>query len=83
MTGKTVTDWQPEEDLTALLDTLTEELFAIRDDEVAGCMGEMAGGCHEIVQEMRRLVAAADADPMLPPVSDFAAAALRADSSRQ
>jgi hypothetical protein len=46
-------------------------------------MREMAEECHDIVLAMRRLVGAADADLMLPPVSNFAAAALRADPPRQ
>jgi hypothetical protein len=83
MTEKTTTDWQPEEDLTGLLDALTEELFLVRDDEVAASMREMGEARRDIVRSMRRLVAAADAESMLPALSNHAAAAVRAPPPRQ
>jgi hypothetical protein len=83
MSEKTITDWRPEEDLTGLLDALTEELFIVRDDEIAACTREMGEACGDVAQAMRRLVAAADAELMLPPVSNFAAAALRIHPPRQ
>ena len=83
MTEKTTTDWRPEEDLTGLLDALTDELFIVRDEEVAACLRDRGAAGRDIVEAMRRLIAAADAGPMLPPVSTLAAATVRAHSSRQ
>jgi hypothetical protein len=83
MTEKTATCWLPEQDLTALLDALTEELFIVRDEEVAACLRETGAAGRDVVEAMRRLVAAADTGPMLPAVSTHAAAAARAHSSRQ
>ena len=64
-----MTDWNPEHDLAALLDALTEELLTAVDHEVAPYLSETGDGEAEA---MRRLVAAADAG-FVPPLSHFVA----------
>ncbi len=68
-----MTDWNPERELAALLDGLTEELLTAADHEVAPYLSETGDGEAEA---MRRLVAAADAG-FVPPVSRFIAQGLR------
>lgn len=59
-----MTDWNPEHDLAALLDGLTEELLTAADHEVAPYLSETGDG---EADAMRRLVAAADAGFVCPP----------------
>ena len=68
-----MTDWNPQYDLAALLDGLTEELLTAPDHEVAPYLSEAGDGETEA---MRRLVAVADAG-FVPPLSRFAAPGLR------
>jgi hypothetical protein len=69
-----MTDWNPEHDLAALLDRLTEELLTAADHEIAPYLSGTGDGAAEA---MRRLVAAADADFVVLPVSGFVTQGLR------
>jgi hypothetical protein len=69
-----MTDWNPEHELAALLDGLTEELLATADHEISPYLSETGD---DAVEAMRRLVAAADADFVVLPVSGFITQGLR------
>jgi hypothetical protein len=69
-----MTAWNPEHELAALLDGLTEELLTAADHEVTPYLSQTGD---DAVEAMRRLVAAADADFVVLPVSQFIAQGLR------
>ena len=69
-----MTEWNPEHDLAALLDGLTEELLTAADHEVTPYLSETGD---DAVEAMRRLVAAADADFVVLPVCGFVTQGLR------
>jgi hypothetical protein len=69
-----MTDWNSERELAALLDGLTEELLTAADHEVAPYLSETGD---DAVEAMRRLVAAADADSVVLPVSGSVTQGLR------
>ena len=63
-------EWNPERDLAALLDALANELRLASDRDVATLLQEMGEGAQDAIKDMRRRVAAADAESILPPVSN-------------
>jgi hypothetical protein len=69
-----MTDWNPELDLAALLDGLTRELLLAPDHEVTPYLSETGDDRAETV---RQLIAAADGDFAVLPVSGFIAPGLR------
>lgn len=75
-----MTDWNPEHDLAALLDALTAELLTAADHEVTPYLREP--GDDDGAQLVRRLIAAADADFAVLPVSRFTTPGLRAYMTR-
>jgi hypothetical protein len=78
MTKRTMTDWNAEQDLAALLDGLTAELLATPERDIAVWLHEAGETAAHTAQPMRRLVAAADAHRIAPHVSIALAAGLRA-----
>ena len=82
MTNPTVTDWDAEQDLAALLDGLTAELLAVPEGDIAALLREAGEPVEASAQSMRRLVAAADAHRIAPHVSSALAAGLRAAMAR-
>jgi hypothetical protein len=78
MTKRTMTDWNAEQDLAALLDGLTAELLATPERDIAAWLHEAGETTAHTAQPMRRLVAAADAHRIAPHVSIALAAGLRA-----
>jgi hypothetical protein len=79
MTRSRLTDWNPEQDLSVLLDALTEELLAVADRDLTAGIGKEQ---QDVVRDMRRLIAAADTDLVVPPASNFAGRTLRAFVAR-
>jgi hypothetical protein len=69
-----MTDWNPERELAALLDGLAEELLTAADHEISPYLSETGD---DAAEAMRRLVAAADADFVVLPVSGFITQGLR------
>ena len=65
-----MTDWDPPQDLAALLDALAEEILAAPDDAVFAGLHEAAGEWGGRAQSLRRLVMAADMGSVVPPLSD-------------
>jgi hypothetical protein len=82
MTKGNLTDWNPERDLSVLLDALTEELLTASERDLAAWIGEMGKEPQEMVLETRRLVAAADTGLAVPPVLNFVDRGLRAFVAR-
>jgi hypothetical protein len=83
MTKKTIRDWNPDRDLTALLDGLTEELLAASDHEIGAWARQESAKARTAVRAMRRLVkAAADSDLGAPRVSNFVVPGLPAHLTR-
>ncbi|MGD0103934.1 MAG: hypothetical protein ABSC06_07830 [Rhodopila sp.] len=76
MTESRATNWDPEQELAALLDGLTQELlgafdYEVSGYEVSGYPGETADGRQDKAEVVRRLVAAAKARAGGPAVSQF------------
>lgn len=83
MMKKIMKDWNPERDLTALLDGLTAELLAAPDHDVGAWMREEGAKGHTAAKAMRRMVTkAAEADLDAPPVSNFVVPGLRIPFTR-
>jgi hypothetical protein len=82
MSEITSTDWDPERDLRTLLDALAEELLATSDRDVALLVRQIGGQPDLMAWEMRRLVAAGEADLAVPPASGFSSPGLRAYVAR-
>ena len=82
MTNPTVTDWDAEQDLAALLDGLTAELLAVPEGDIAAWLRAAGEPVHDTAQPMRRLVAAADANRIAPYMSIVVAAELRMSIAR-
>jgi len=82
MTERAMTDWNAQQDLTALLDALTAELLATPEHDVAACMRETGKPVEATAEAMRRLVAAVDAHCVAPHVATALAAGLRASIAR-
>jgi hypothetical protein len=61
-------NWNPECDLAALADALTEELLEMPDRDVVGSLHGTGEDAQHAVTAMRRLIAAADQDPTRLPV---------------
>jgi hypothetical protein len=62
-----VTDWHPDEELSVLLDALTEEILSMSDHDMAVGMRDQRESVKEAAQEMRRSVAAAECGLNSPP----------------
>jgi hypothetical protein len=77
-----MTGWHPEQDLTALLDGLSEELLAARDHDLATWVREAGEPVEDIAEPMRRLLAAADAGGIPPHMSMDLKAGVRASIAR-
>ncbi|WP_158816526.1 hypothetical protein [Methylocapsa sp. S129] len=72
MTKKVMKDWNPERDLTALLDGLTAELLAASDQDIGAWAREEGAKSHPAARATRRVVkTAVEADLDAPPVSHF------------
>jgi hypothetical protein len=82
MTERTVTDWNAEQDLAALLDALTAELLATPEHDLAALLRETGASAKAAAETMRRLVAAVDAHCVAPHVATALAAGLRASIAR-
>jgi hypothetical protein len=82
MTKPTMTDWDAEQDLAALLDDLTAELLAVPDGDIAAWSHAAGEPVQDTAQAMRRLVAAADANRIAPYMSIVVAAELRVSIAR-
>lgn len=78
MTQRATTDWDAEQDLAALLDDLTAELLAMPAYDIATWLREAGEAAEDTAEPVRRLVAAADAQPIAPHVSSARASGLRA-----
>ncbi len=76
MTGSRMTNWNPEQELAALLDSLTEELHRAFDHEISGYRGEPADQRQDNADAVRRIVAAAEAASGVLPVSPYIAPGL-------
>jgi hypothetical protein len=61
-------DWNPERELAALLDALSEELLAAPDRDVVGSLHGTGEDAQHAIATVRRLIAASDQDPTRPPV---------------
>jgi hypothetical protein len=57
-----------------LTDAFASELLAAPDDEVAACLHEIGLKGRHVIEDVRRLISAADADSDEAPVSNFVAA---------
>jgi hypothetical protein len=68
--------WNPEADLAALVDALTADLLAAsaRDVDVLGL--------ETVAREVRRLIAVAEADLIMPLAAEFSSPGLRACIAR-
>jgi hypothetical protein len=62
MTERRSAAWAPEQDLAALLDTLTLALLEMPDHEVAAVKDESVEAARRQASEIRRIIGAADAD---------------------
>ncbi len=82
MSAGPLSSWDPEHDLALLLDALTEDLLAGSQRDVAPVVREIGGELDTMVREMRRLVAAAEADLAIPPALGFTSPGLRAYIAR-
>ena len=82
MTERISTDWLPEQDLDALLDALTSELLAASEHEISAYVHHDADERQDEIESVRRMIAAADAEAALLPVSLFKAPGLRAYLAR-
>ena len=82
MTKATMTDWDAEQDLAALLDGLSAELLATPDSDIAAWLRAAGEPVEDTAQAMRRLVAAADANRIAPYMSIVVAAELRMSIAR-
>lgn len=82
MTKTTSTIWNPEEDLTLLLDALTEEILSATDRDVAPCRADKEILAKDMIQEVRRMISAADADLFAPPLSHFVGRTVRTHITR-
>ena len=82
MSERITTGWLPSQDLTALLDALTEELLASPDHEVPAELHDGADERGEAAGLVRRLIAAADAEAAPLPTSFFKNPGLRAYVTR-
>lgn len=61
-----MTDWHPEQELSVLLDALTEEILAMSDRDVVAAPRSQREEAPQAAQEMRRLIAAAESGPNTP-----------------
>jgi hypothetical protein len=82
MIERTITDWDAEQDLAALLDGLTAELLATPTCDIAAWLSAAGEPVQDAVQPMRRLVEAADAGCIPPHASIAVAAGLRVSIAR-
>jgi hypothetical protein len=72
MTKKAMKDWNPERDLTALLDGLTTELLAAPGQDIGAWAREEGAKGHTAAKATRRVVKRAlEVDLDAPPVSHF------------
>jgi hypothetical protein len=72
------TGWNPEHDLAVLLDALAQEVLTTSDRDVTVLVRAIGAEPEMIARDMRRLVAAAEADLAVPPAAGFTTAGLRA-----
>ena len=82
MTGSRMTNWNPEQELAALLDSLTEELHRAFDHEISRYRGEPADQRQDKADAVRRIVAAAEAASGVLPVSPYIAPGLPRRATR-
>jgi hypothetical protein len=61
-----MTEWHPEQELTVLLDALTDEILTMSDCDAALAPRSQKEEAKQAAQEMRRLVAAAETGPNTP-----------------
>jgi hypothetical protein len=71
-----MSEWRPEQELDVLLDALTAELLAASDVDLAEWSRAAGRPPQVAAREMRRRVAAADADPGVPALPPSVARAL-------
>jgi hypothetical protein len=74
--------WNPEADLAALLDALTDDLLAAPARDVDALTAETGMPRDTVVREMRRLIAVAESDLIVPPAAEFSPPGLRAYIAR-
>jgi predicted DNA-binding ribbon-helix-helix protein len=64
--------WNPEQDLTALLDALTDEVLATPESAFFESLHDIGEDRDETIAEMRGLVAESEIDSAVPSVVGFA-----------
>jgi hypothetical protein len=82
MSTKGSSGWNPEADLAALLDALTEDVLAASARDV-DTLARLTGVPPDTVaREMRRLIAVAESDLIMPPAAGFSTPSLLAYIAR-
>jgi hypothetical protein len=71
-------DWNPEADLATLLDALTDDLLAASARDVDSMARVTGVPPSTVAREVRRLIAVAEADLIVPPAAEFSTPGLRA-----
>ncbi len=74
--------WNPEADLAALLDALTEDVLAASARDVDALARVIGVPPDTVARELRRLIAVAECDLIVPPAAEFSTPALRAYIAR-
>jgi type II secretory pathway predicted ATPase ExeA len=77
MTRKILKLLSPEQALAALLDAAAAELMAASEREINVCLDEAGAEGRDVIETMRRLVSAAEADSNPTSVSAFYIQGLR------
>jgi hypothetical protein len=74
--------WNPEADLAALLDALTEDLLAASARDVDALARVTGIPPDTVARDVRRLIASAASDLIVPPAAEFSTPGLRAYIAR-
>jgi hypothetical protein len=74
--------WNPEADLAALLNALTEDLLGASARDVDALAGVSGVSPDTVAREVRRLIAVAESDLIVPPSPEFSTPGLRAYIAR-
>jgi hypothetical protein len=81
--SKTRSDgWNPEADLAALLDALTEDVLAASARDVDALARVIGVPPDTVAREVRRLIAVAECDLIVPAATEFSTPGLRAYIAR-
>jgi hypothetical protein len=74
--------WDPAADLAALLDALTEDVLAASARDVDALARVTGIPPETVAREVRRLIAVAESDLIVPPAAEFSTPGLRAYIAR-